>query len=732
MRPFIIFKSQIPNVYKVKLKSNCMTDITKSTYLMVALLATVLLLFGCTQTNPQGELQSNYICPDGSEVSDLSLCEQQTSAPEINLEPIQTHFSPGEVTQKCDDAITSVNATINEIAARPEGQRGTALLDYEEAMANFNDDIGPLYFTSYVYPDANISAEGFECEEKISMFWTETSTRKDIYNVLKDFVPNNENEARLYKTTIEYFELNGLNLPDDKLALVQELKQNLSSLENKFGRNLNLDNTTIEFTADELGGAPQDFFDRLDQTTDGKYIVTMKYPDYSAVMENVYNSNTRKKMNFAFYNRGSPEENTRLLEEAILLRQELAHELGFATWADYKTNLRMAKNASNVEDFIMELKPALAERSRQDLVVLLEFKKTFDPNATTVDPWDLTYLETQIKKTQYSLDNAKVREYFPLESVTKGMFAIYSETFNVSFYEVKGAKVWSPEVKLYRVADIISNETIAYIYFDLFPREGKYGREAMFPIKMGREKNGTYLIPISVIIANKNPPTIDKPSLLTHSEVVNLFHEFGHSLHNSFSNAPYASLSGTNVAWDFVETPSQTLENWPWDPQVIDELSGHYLNSSEKMPQDMRDKLIMTRDLGQGITYSSRLAQSQMDLYFHTVKGPVDVTTVSNEIREEFSGITPITGNHYPATFGHLMSGYDAGYYSYIWSEVYALECFSEFEKNGLQDQATGMRFRNELLSQGDMKDGDVLLRNFLGREPNMDAFFKRMNITSE
>ncbi len=643
---------------------------------------------------------------------------------------MQTHFLPGEVTQLCDAAIVKANATLNEIASRPEGQRTTALLDYESTMADFDDKVSPLYFTGYVYPDANISAEGSTCEEKIGQFWNEINTRKDIYKVIKEFVPSNENESRLYNVTILYFESNGLNLPDEKLALVRELKQNLSLLEIKFSRNLNLDNTTIEFTEEELDGALQDFLDRLDKTLEGKYIVTMKYPDYYGVMENVHNSETRKKMNLAFYNKGTPEENTLLFEEAILLRQKLAYELGFDTWVDYRTNLRMAKNASTVENFLMGLEPLLANQSRKDIASLLEFKKTIDPNATILNTWDISYLENQIKKTKYSLDNEEIREYFPLDSVREGMFSIYSNIFNVSFYEVENAEVWSPEVQLYRIADTVSNKTIAYIYFDLFPREGKYGHEAMFYMRSGREINGTYTIPVSVIVANKNPPTENKPCLMSHSEVINLFHEFGHSLHGSFSTVPYASLSGVYVAWDFVETPSQTLENWPQNQQVINDLSGHYLNHSEKMPKDMQEKLIILRKFDQGIIYASRLALSQMDIDFHTATGPVNITEVSNEVRERIIGIKQIEGNHFPATFGHLMSGYDANYYSYIWTEVYALDCFSEFEKYGLDNQTTGMRFRNELLSQGDMKDGDELLRNFLGREPNTDAFLKKINIT--
>jgi len=643
---------------------------------------------------------------------------------------MQAVYAPGEVTSRCDKAIANANSKFNEIASRPAGKRSTALLDFEAAMADYVDFMGPLCFTSYVYPDANISAEGAACEEKMGRFGSEVMTRKDIYNAVKEFTPKNDAEARLYDRTIASFELNGLGLPDDKLALVREMKQNLTTLESKFGQNLNLDSATIEFTAAELEGAQPDFIGRLAKTPDGKYIVTMKYPDYNAVMQNVKSPDTRMRMNLVFLNRGSPEENTRLLEEAILLREKLASALGFATWADYKTSMRMAKNASNVEAFIAGLEAPLANKSREDISELLAFKKTLDPNATAVHPWDVAYLETQILKTKYSLDNEKVREYFPINTVMPGMASLYSHLFNVSIQEVEGAKLWSPDVMLYRVADSTTGATISYIHFDLYPRENKYGHGAMWQIATGREKNGSRVVPIIAIVANFNPPANGKPALLSHGEEVTLFHEFGHAMHASLSTVSFASLSGTNTAWDFVETPSQSFENWAWDPQVINSTSGHYLDTSQKIPQSMVDSMLSARNLDQGITYAQRLAQSKMDMDFHTASGPVNVTAVSNAELERITGMAPVAGNHFPATFGHVMGGYDAGYYSYMWSEAYALDIFSEFQAQGTGNQTTGLRYRNEILSQGDMKDGDVLLHNFLGREPSSSAFLKKLGIT--
>ena len=647
------------------------------------------------------------------------------------VEPIRSHYEPGEVTKLCDEWIAKTKARLDAIVALPESQQSNALFEFEAAMSDFGDAVAPLMLTSSVYPDAGISAEGSACEEKVGHFSVEVHTRKDIYEIIKKFPPSGEVERRLYDETVKGFELNGLNLPDDKLAQVRALKQKLSVLEVKFGTNLNLDKSTIAFTKEELDGAPADFLNRLEKAADGKFIVTMKYPDLEAVMLNAKSGETRKRMRFAFNNRGVPEENTRLLEEAVLLRQQIANISGYASWVDYRTAMRMAKNAANVKAFISNLKPAIIRKAKSDLSALLEFKRTIEPGATSVEWWDVAYLENQMKKTKYALDEDKVREYFPLDSVMAGLFSLFSTVFGIVFEKVENAKVWHKDVLLYSVADKQSGDVLGYIYFDMFPREGKYGHEAMNPTISGRQVNGKYNKPVAVVMANKNPASNGKPSLLAHGEVEGMFHEFGHALHSTLTRVPYASLSGSNVAWDFVETPSQTLERWPWNPQVIDMLSGHYADRSQKMPAKMRDTLIALRDMNQGYSYASLLGRAEFDVKMHEAVGPVDSTALSDAVMQEYTGMGPQEGTHFPATFGHLMGGYDSGYYCYAWSRVYAIDCFSQFEKEGLFNPATGGRYRKWILEKGDLQDGDKLLEGFLGRPANTDAFYTTLGMAS-
>ncbi len=658
---------------------------------------------------------------------------QQTSSPlqvpGINPEPIKAHYEPGEVTALFEEQVAKAKNALDSIVSLPKEKQAGALLAFETALSELSDAVNPLYFTSYVYPDAGVAAEGTACEEKHGRFLVDVFTRKDIYDIIRQNPPAAADERRLYDKTVEAFEKNGLDLPPEKLNKVRELKKKLAGLESKFGANLNLDSTTIAFSAAELEGAPQDFLGRLKKSDDGKFVLTMKYPDYEPVMLNVKSGDTRRRMRLAFLNRGAPAENTKLLEEAIATRQEIAQLSGFGSWADYRTSTRLAKDAAHVAAFIANLKPAIIKKSRENISALLEFKRSLEPNASAVEVWDVAYLENQLKKQKYALDDELVREYFPLESVISGLFSIFSTVFGVRFEQVANARTWHPDAQLYRIAEPASGKSLAYVYFDLFPRKGKFGHEAMVTLVCGRKAESGYVAPVVAIVANKNPAAGGKPPLLSHGEVVALFHEFGHALNTTLTSVPYASLSGSNVAWDFVETPSQTLENWPYAAQVIDILSCHYKDNS-KMPQGLRDKIVALRDLNLGYSYSVLLAFSQTDLELHTAKGAVDMVTVADSAFLDFTGMKKQEGTNFLATFGHIMGGYDAGYYCYAWSQVFAYDCFAQFEKEGLLNAATGARYRKWVLEQGDMQDGDRLLEGFLGRPASPEALYKRLGIT--
>jgi thimet oligopeptidase len=653
--------------------------------------------------------------------------QQQQQEPATKL--IRSDFAKGEVTQLCDAAIASTTAKLNSIAQIPVGQRTTdnTLLAFESTTADFSEDSGPLTFMAYVHTDPDINAEGSACEEKVGAFMVDVFTRRDLYDAVNTAATRDADEATLKDAIIVGFEKNGLKLDDANLAKLKEILGQISANQAKFSKNTNGDKSQVEFTEAELAGVPADFIARLDKKG-MNYIVVPNEATYPVFMQNASNADARKKMMLSYLNRGGLE-NTQLLEATTQLRFQAAQLLGFASWDDYQLQGRMAESKTKVLDFLNSLKGKLAQRNKADLDQLLAYKKEVDPSATTLNQWDITWAQNQLKKRDYSVDEEAIREFFPADVVIPGMFQVYSQMLGVTYRQVTNAKVWSPDVQLYEIHNKADDRLIGYFYTDFFPRAGKYDHAAAFQEISGREINGVYNHPVSAIVANLTPPSPGKPSLLSHDDVETIFHEFGHIMHQTLTRAKFASLSGSNVAQDFVEAPSQMLENWVWSPEILPLLSGHYTDHSKKLPQDMLEKMIAARKFGQGIAYTKQLLYALFDMTIHGGQGETDVTSTYDNLYRQIVGQEPIAGGHFAGTFGHMMGGYDAGYYGYLWSEVYAQDMFTKFEDVDLLSPVVGAHYRETILERGAMHPALQNLKDFLGRDPSPDAFFKKLGI---
>ncbi len=652
------------------------------------------------------------------------------ASPSVKL--IRSDYEKDEITKLCGESVELAESKLTAIVQLSPAERNieNTLLAFEETVAEVTDKTNALLFMGYVSTDPNLRDEGMNCEESVSTFLVKTSARRDLYQAIKGQNARNLDEKRLLDQTLLAFEQNGMNLNDENLAKFVELNSLLSSKSVEFSKNLNSDHSFIEVTREELSGLDEKFIDRLEKRED-KYIVYVNEANYPAIMENCTNEQTRFRVLQVNLNRAG-ERNTQLLEEAVVLRSQIAKlVLGSdKVWADYRISGRMAKDRQAVEGFLKNLKEKLAEKNRQDLNELLEFKKSLDPSATKINMWDINFLANQLRKKNFSIDGEVIREYFPAEVVIDGLFKVYSNMFGVRFQEVPGAKVWSPDVKLFEIHDKKDEKLIAYFYADFFPREGKYDHAAAFSLISGRTlADGNYSVPVSSIVANFTPPSSTLPSLLSHDEVETAFHEFGHIMHQTLTRAPYASLAGSSVARDFVEAPSQMLENWVWQPEVLNLISGHYKDHSQKLPPDLLEKMISARKFQQAYFYTKQLLYGTFDMTIHTQDGPVDVTKTFNDLYKEIIGVDPIEGNHFPASFGHMMGGYDAGYYGYIWSEVYAQDMFSRFKSEGIDSPIVGGQYRKSILESGNMADGIDLLKSFLGREPSDKAFLEKLGI---
>ncbi|MEY4617536.1 MAG: hypothetical protein RJB66_2496 [Pseudomonadota bacterium] len=645
---------------------------------------------------------------------------------------IRYDYKKGELEKLCQLTIKNFKGDLEawHSSFKKRATEPQALTQFEELLANFNDALAPLTFMGSVSMVASLRDESSACEEKASVTFNEVFTNRATYEILKQVQTSNSDEARLLKETKFAFEMNGMSLKDDDLKKFKVLKDRLSQLSVRFGQNLNNDTSTVTFTEKELQGVKADFLARLKKDSNGHFIVTTKSPDYIHVMENASVSETRKKMVFAYNNRQA-EANTPLLQEATKIRSEMAQLMGYSTYADYALREKMAENSQAVFDFLNGLKGRLSAKNKSDIKAMATFKKNTMKDNSPFAIWDIPFVANKMKILKYRLDEDMIREYFPAQSVVDQTLAIYSQVLGVNFKAIEKAPVWAPNVQLYEVKDKASGQVVAYFYSDLIPREGKYGHAAAFPLLSGRvldHENGRYQTPIAAIVANFTPAAPGKPVLLSHDEVETFFHEFGHIMHQVLTKAKFASLSGTNVKGDFVEAPSQMLENWIWQKDILVKMSQHYQNPKKKIPSDMIDRLQKLRLFNSGVQYTRQLVFGVFDMNIHTNPN-IDVTEEYAKVHLELTGLPVLEGTHFPASFGHMMGGYSAGYYGYLWSKVFAEDMFSVFLRKGILDPKTGMRYRTEILEPGNMRDPMELIRSFLGRSPNNRAFFRSLGV---
>ncbi|KAI9146266.1 hypothetical protein BKA69DRAFT_1162856 [Paraphysoderma sedebokerense] len=636
-----------------------------------------------------------------------------------DISSLRFNNSPEDIEKLASELILNTKTVYDGVAAvKPEE------CDFDKVIApiaiseneNFSQQT-MCSFMKYVSPDKAVRDASTDATKKIQDFQIELSMREDVYKSVhaasahRDISKLDSESQRLVKKLVLDFERNGLALPVEKREKLKALKKRLSDI----------------------------YFISGLEKIDGKCKVTMSYPDRFPVMRKAKNEETRKEVDLAA-NRMC-KDNIALLEEAVQIRREASTLLGYGNHAAYRLEINMAKSPEAVSNFLQDLKTKLLPVGHRDLERLKELKRKDDEAAGraydgSFHSWDFQYYHTLLLSTEYSVDQEIIKPYFPLQSVTQRMLDIYCTLFNIEVSEIKNAAVWHPDVQLFKVTDSENNETLGYFYLDLFPREGKYKHAACFLLRPGFvSQTGERMIPISAMVANFSKPTQDAPSLLKHDEVVTYFHELGHVFHQLLSQTKYSRFHGTNVERDFVECPSQLLENWCWTNEGLSKLSSHY-QTSKPIPTELVEKIVKAKNVNSGLLNLRQLTFGLFDLTIHTVKAgeeKVDTTHLFNKCREEVGLIKAPEGTFGQATFDHLMGGYDAGYYGYMWSLVYSADIFySRFLPEGVLNKKVGLDYRSKVLTPGGSRDGMDMLVDFLGREPRNENFLKSIGVEAE
>ena len=650
---------------------------------------------------------------------------------------LRFNYTAAELTALESDAQKELEQNLSALVAVPDDQRTfeNTPLALENAYTNYWMVAKTLSLLTYFHQDAAVRSAAAELESKGSRMKTDVFTRRDVYRALKKYLDTNpaldEEQQRMTHKWLERFERNGMGLDDKDLKKFVKLNTKRLDKITRYNVNLNNYQDQLELTREQLAGMEDTYINRLQRTQEGNYIVTLKYPDYNPFMANAKDDQARKALQTKFAKRGG-KQNVKLLEDTLLLRTKQARLLGFEKYPDYVLPQRMAKNYETLEAFLKDLQKQVTPLAQKEMQQYLALKKEMTGvESQTLNIWELPYWANQYKKQKYAVDDEKIKEYFPAQKVIDGMFGTFGPLFGLTF-EPAELPAWHPDVQTYIIKDSKSGETISYFYLDAYPRDGKYTHAATWSfIDRFQLPDGSYQVPSVVIAANFTPAGGGMPALLTHSDVETLFHEFGHVLQMSLATSRYASLTGDNVAWDYIETHSQLLENWAWQPQVLKKISAHY-KTGEPLPDDMIAALVCSRHAGEATAFLRQNFLGQFDLQAHTADKRINSTKMYARLMQEITG-TPMTKGTYPqASFGHIMSltdPYDVGYYVYAWSLVIAEDIFAQFEAQGLFNEQLGAKLRQYIYTPGTAKDENEMVQAFLGRPYNNKAFLKSLGV---
>lgn len=626
---------------------------------------------------------------------------------------------PAPLSRYCEESIARAKAVRARLES-PQADAGATVAEFNRLSLELDTAQGLAALLFNVSPEKPVRDAAQACEQALSKFATELSLDRALYDVLVavDASGLDALGQRFVERSLRDFRRAGVDKDDATRARITEINARLVELDQAFGKNISEDvrSITVE-DPDKLAGLPADWLASRQPGEDGKIVVTTDYPDFFPFQTYVKDDALRRELYDAFQNRAYPQ-NVPVITEVLALREEKARLLGHPHWASYAIEDKMAKSHETVASFIADIEAIARPRHEADVAMLLERKREDLPDAEAIEAHDRFYYVSMVQKEKFDFDPQSVRPYFSYPAVKKGILELYGELFDLEFIELEGFPVWHPTVDAYEMRS--GGELVGRFFLDMHPRADKYKHAAAFPIQTGLSNER---IPWASLVCNfPNPADGDGKALMEHSDVETYFHEFGHLIHHLLSRrGTFVNLAGFNVEWDFVEAPSQILEEWASSPEVLARFAKH-VETGEPIPAELVERMKAAKEFGKGLSLMRQIFFTAYSFFLHTREtADLDLEAFTREIAEKYSPFPP-DGSRVYANFGHLM-GYSALYYTYQWSLSIAKDLFTRFEAAGLLDREVAMAYRKEILEPGGTRDAEDLVRAFLGRERNLDAY---------
>jgi len=650
---------------------------------------------------------------------------------ELNVPVDYANVSANDIEQYATITLKNAATEITKIKQNEEATFDNTFASLDDIINNLTIASNNCFMLYWVSPDSLSRVNGLAAYQLLDSLSTSLYSDKaifdkmlsvnssDAYNELKG------HRKRLVDDLILGFKQSGVNLEGEKKATFIALTKEISQLSSDYSNNMNSSSGSIILDEATAKGLPENFKNTY-KVAEGQYEIPIMNATRGTVLNNADSEEVRKEYYLKFNNRAS-DKNLKILDQLVKNRYELANSMGYKSYAEYNLYPKMAKNPETVWKFVNNLVDKSKEKAKIDIAILKDLKKKDKGTSAVLNVWDVSYYKNKILKTEYKVDHEKIREYLPMEQCLKGVLNIYQELLGLDFKKVNNPSVWHKEVDMYEVFE--EGKLVGRFYLDLFPRPNKESWFYGVGLRSGKAKKEGYEVPSSMLLGNFTRPTETLPSLLSHKELNTLFHEFGHIIDGLSYKGEFAMQA--DAERDFVESMSQIFENWTWNYEMLSLFAKHY-ETGEVLPKELFNNMEKAKNVSSGYHTLSSLRNCiyDMNLYDnYNPKAPISTDDLWKKIDDEFGVFKMyVEGTHPQASWIHINT-HPVYYYGYLWADVYAQDMFTEFEKNGLKDRETGIRFRELILANGSQRDIVKSVEEFLGRPSNNEAYIKSLGL---